>query len=278
MALIPFPGGSPAAGAPAPRDDDSWDDDANGEMAGARMSFLEHLEELRKRLIVAASALGVGFLLSFLFIDRIYAFVMRPLAMMLPPGNKMQYTEPTEAFVLYLKIAFLSGIVLAAPVILWQLWLFVAPGLYAKEKKFAVPFIVMGSVFFVLGAAFSHYMLFPWTWRFLASFSSEWVAFQPKIDATFSLYAKMLIGMGIIFQLPTLVFLLSKMGVVTARFLLRNFKYAFLLIFILAAVITPTGDPLTQTLFAAPMVALYLVSILIAWIFGKKPAKRESRA
>lgn len=270
MALLPFPGGSPATGSPAPSDDDPWNDTANGEPPGARMSFLDHLEELRKRLMVSAAALGVGMLISFLFIDRLYAFIMRPLALMIPAGGKMQYTEPTEAFILYLKIAFLAGIVLAAPVILWQLWLFIAPGLYSKEKKFALPFILMGTIFFVLGAVFSHYMLFPWTWRFLASFSTEWVVFQPKIDPTFSLYSKMLLGMGLVFQMPTIVFFLAKMGVVTAGFLLRNFKYAFLIIFIAAAVITPTGDMLTQTLFATPMVVLYLLSIVIAWIFGKK--------
>jgi sec-independent protein translocase protein TatC len=268
MPLIPFPGAEREA------DGEAWGDDG-GETAGARMSFLEHLEELRKRLLVCVVALGVGFLVAFAFIDRLYAFIMRPLAEMLPKGAKMQYTEPTEAFILYLKIAFLAGIFLSAPVILWQLWLFIAPGLYSKEKKFAVPFILMGSAFFVAGALFSHYMLFPWTWRFLASFSSDWVVFQPKIEPTFSLYSKMLLGMGLVFQMPTIVFFLAKMGLVSARFLLRNFKYAFLIIFIVAAVITPTGDMLTQTLFATPMVALYLVSIVIAWIFGKKRVKAD---
>jgi sec-independent protein translocase protein TatC len=264
MPLIPFP-----------RIDRDSADEGEG-APGARMSFLEHLEELRKRLIVCLATLAVGFLAAFLFIDRIYAFVMRPLAAALPRGAHMQYTEPTEAFVLYLKMALLAGIVLSAPVIIWQLWLFIAPGLYSKEKRFAVPFIVMGSVFFVLGAMFSHYMLFPWTWRFLASFSTDWVVFQPKIEPTFSLYSKMLLGMGLVFQMPTIVFFLAKMGLVTAGFLLRNFKYAFLLIFIAAAVITPTGDMLTQTLFATPMVALYLLSIIIAWIFGKKRVKAEA--
>ena len=267
MALISLPG------AEKDPDSDRWADDGE-EASGARMSFLDHLEELRKRLVICAATLGVGFLVAFLFIDRLYAFIMRPLAKALPPGGKIQYTEPTEAFVLYLKMALLAGVVLSAPVILWQLWLFVAPGLYSKEKRFAVPFIVMGSVFFVMGALFSHYLLFPWTWAFLASFSTDWVVFQPKIEPTFSLYSKMLLGMGLVFQMPTLVFFLAKMGLVTARFLLKNFKYAVLLIFILAAVITPTGDMLTQTLFAAPMVVLYLLSIIIAWIFGRKRAPR----
>jgi sec-independent protein translocase protein TatC len=149
-------------------------------------------------------------------------------------------------------------------------WLFISPGLYAREKKVAVPFIVLGTIGFLLGAASSHYLLFPVTWRFLASFGNEYTVFMPKIASIFSLYAMMALGMGVIFQMPALVYFLARLGLVTARFLLRQFKYAVLIIFIIAAVITPTGDPMTQTIFAAPMIFLYLVSIIIAWLFGKK--------
>jgi sec-independent protein translocase protein TatC len=269
MALIRFPGHSSGGAEPARSDEDGWSDDEHEPGNGARMSFLDHLEELRRRLMVSVAAIAVGLLVSFLFIRQLFDFIMRPLQ---PPGGKLIFTEPTEGFVLYLKIALLAGIIFASPVVVWQLWLFIAPGLYAKEKRFAVPFILLGTVFFVLGALFAHYLLFPWTWRFLLSFSSDYVQAAPRIEPTFSLYTKMVLGMGLIFQLPTLVFFLAKMGLVTARFLLRNFKYAVLIIFIAAAVITPTGDPLTQCLFAAPMLGLYLISILIAWIFGRQRA------
>ncbi len=299
MSLVPFPGSN------AQPDPDRWGNEEDDQGAGARMSFLEHLDELRKRLVVCVSALAVTFLIAFAFVTKLYDFVMRPLAQMLPQpataplskidpnalklltpeqikalksvqemGGKLIYTQPTEAFVLYLKIAFLVGIILAAPVILWQLWLFISPGLYRKEKKFAIPFVVLSSTGFVGGAAFTHYILFPFMWKFLAGFSNEYTVFAPKLEDVFSLYTKMLLGMGLVFQMPTLVFFLAKMRLVTARFLLKNFKYAILIIFVLAAVITPSGDMLTQTLFAAPMIGLYILSIGIAWVVAprRKPA------
>jgi sec-independent protein translocase protein TatC len=244
--------------------------DSDDETPGAKMSFLEHLDELRHRIIVSLVGVLVGCLASFAFSGWIYDFIMRPLAAMLPEGSVLVWTEPTEAFVLYLKIALLSGIIAAAPVVLSQVWLFVAPGLYVREKKLAIPFIVLGTIGFVVGAAFSHYLLFPVTWRFLASFANEYTKPMLKIDSVFSLYAKMMLGVGLIFQMPTVVYFLARMGVVTPRFLIRNFKYAVLAIFVVAAVITPTGDPLTQTLFAGPMIGLYVISIGIAWIFQKK--------
>lgn len=296
MSLVPFPG------TPQPPDDDPWGDTPEEtEGGGARMTFLEHLDELRKRLIVSVATLGVTFLIAFAFVDKLYDFVMRPLAQMLPTsstaplakidpnalklltpeqikalrsvqdmGGKLIYTQPTEAFVLWLKIAFLVGILLAAPVIIWQLWLFISPGLYRKEKKWAVPFVALGTLGFVGGAAFTHYVLFRWMWKFLSGFSVDYTLFAPRIDDVFSLYTKMLLGMGLVFQMPTLVYFLAKMRLVTARFLAKNFKFAILIIFIVAAVITPSGDMLTQTLFAAPMIGLYLISIAIAWLVAPK--------
>jgi sec-independent protein translocase protein TatC len=282
MSLVPFPRlRRPASLAQASESTQpgSETESTESEEPGARMSFLEHLDELRTRLIVSVAAVGVACLVSFAFIQQLYDFVMRPLAEMLPKGSSvgLVYTEPTEAFVLYLKIALLAGVILASPIVLWQVWLFVAPGLYSKEKRLAIPFVVLATIGFVGGAAFSHYLLFRWTWRFLASFAQPgYLMFMPKIESVFSLYVKMLLGMGVIFQMPTVVYFLARMGVVTAGFLLRHFKYAVLIIFIVAAVITPTGDMLTQTLFAAPMLGLYLISILIAWIFGRQRARPES--
>ncbi len=255
-------------------DDELSDDEPSG--SGARMSFLEHLDELRRRIIAACIGILVGCLVSFTFITKIYDFIMKPLAAMLPAGSKMIYTEPTEAFVLYLKLALLSGVILASPVVLWQVWLFIAPGLYAREKRIAIPFVVLATIGFVAGAAFSHYLLFPWMWRFLASFGNDYMMFAPKIESVFSLYAKMMLGMALIFQMPTVVYFLARLGLVTAGFLIRQFKFAVLIIFIVAAVITPTGDMLTQTLFAAPMVGLYLISIVIAWIVGFGRRRRQA--
>jgi sec-independent protein translocase protein TatC len=267
MALVPFK----RAAEPAPYDDPEDPDDlAADEESGGKMSFLEHLDELRRRLVVAIVAVLGGFLAALLFIDRIFVFVMKPLQEILPQGGKLIYTEPTEAFMLQLKVAALAGLVLAAPIVMWQVWLFVAPGLYSREKRFALPFVAFSSLFFIGGAAFSHYVVFPTAWAFLASFTTEYMEFMPKISSTFSLYARMLLAFGLVFQMPTVIFALARMGVVTAGFLARNVKYAILIIFVVAAVVTPTSDVVTQAMMAAPMIVLYGLSILIAWVFGKK--------
>jgi sec-independent protein translocase protein TatC len=271
MALVPFKSGAQ----PAPYDEPDEPDDleADDEAAGGKMSFLEHLDELRRRLVVSLVSVLAGFLVGLFFIDRIFAFVMKPLQEILPHGGKLIYTEPTEAFMLQLKVAALAGLVVAAPIVMWQVWLFVAPGLYSREKRFALPFVFFSTVFFVGGAAFSHYVVFPTAWAFLASYTTDYMEFTPKVSSTFSLYARMLLAFGVVFQMPTVIFALARMGVVTAGFLARNIKYAILIIFIVAAVITPTSDVVTQAMMAAPMVVLYGLSIIIAWIFGKGKAR-----
>jgi sec-independent protein translocase protein TatC len=263
MALVPFP--SPQSGAlPFPPDED---DDAPG---AGKMSFLEHLDELRKRIVNSAIAIGVCVVLGFAFVNRIVDFILAPTRGALPPGVKMIYTEPGEAFSLYIQISLIMGVVFASPIIMYQVWMFIAPGLYSNEKRLAIPFVLFTTLGFVGGAAFNHYIAFPFMMAFFASFNSPDLAFMPKLDDVFGLYTKMLLGMGIVFQMPAVVFFLAKMKMITARFLLVNFKYAFLIIFVVAAVITPTGDMMTQTIFAAPMVGLYFLSILIAWIVGPK--------
>lgn len=260
----------PALGGQTSPSRDVPDDDDEGADGAGKMSFLDHLDELRRRLVVSAASLGGGFLVALVFIGQIFEFIMRPLQEMLPAGSKLIYTEPTEAFMLQLKMAALAGVVVSAPIILWQVWLFIAPGLYRHEKRLAIPFIVMSTVFFFGGALFSHYIVFPWAWVFLASFTTDYMMFAPKIASVFALYAKMMLAFGVVFEMPTVVLFLARMGVVTAGFLLRKIKYAILIIFVAAAVLTPTGDAVTQTLMAAPMFGLYLFSILIAWIFGKR--------
>jgi sec-independent protein translocase protein TatC len=264
MALVSFPGTA------SPYDPEPEEDQEEEGLAG-KMSFLDHLEELRKRIIISLLAIAGGFLIAFLFIDRIYAFVMGPLTKVLP-GHKLIYTEPTEALMLYMKAGLLAGLFLAMPVILFQVWRFVAPGLYGHEKKFAIPFVVFATVFFLAGAAFSHYMVFPWAWEFFASFGGQELEFLPRIEPVFSLYLQLLLSMGIVFEMPTLVFFLARIGLVTPGMLIRNMKYAILVIFIVAAALTPGTDPTSQALMAGPMIVLYIVSIGIAWAFQKRKA------
>jgi len=237
------------------------------------MSFLEHLDELRKRIVNACIAVAVGIAITFWWIDPIFNFILAPTRHALPAGVKLVYTQPGEAFSLYITVALIAGVVVAAPYIMFQVWMFIAPGLYSNEKRLAIPFVALTTIGFLLGAAFNHYIAFPYLMMFFGTFNSADLAFMPKLEDVFGLYSKMLMGMGIVFQMPTVVFFLAKMSLITARFLVTNFKYAILIIFIVAAVITPSGDMMTQTIFAAPMVGLYLLSIVIAWIVGPKRVK-----
>jgi len=255
-----------------PGDIQLTDPDALDEGAG-RMSFLEHLEELRKRIINALISLIAGVIVGFFFLERVVSFVLTPLRARLPEGSAFMATEAPEYFILYIKVGLLVGLFIAMPLILWQVWLFIAPGLYSHEKRFAIPFVVLASLFFFLGAAFAHYVAFPWTWQFFIDFTDPNVVLMPKLQPTFALYVRVVLAFGAIFQLPTLVFFLARMGVITARFMIVYFKYAVLIIFILAAVLSPGGDIPSQLLMAGPMLVLYGLSIGIAWAFGKrKPA------
>ena len=270
MALVPFPS---QASKPAPDDPEpDWDDHPTpaDDAGGGKMSFLEHLDELRRRIIYALIGVAVGFVISCFFIKNIFDFIMKPMQAMLPPGQTLVYTEPSEAFSLYIKMAVIAGIFIASPMVMSQVWLFIAPGLYSHEKKFAIPFVLMSSFFFVLGAAFSHYVVFPMTWKFFASFATDYLTYMPRVEPAFSTYFKMLLAFGLVFQMPTVVLFLARMGLVTGRFLMKNFKYAILIIFIAAAIITPSGDMFNQSIMAGPMILLYLLSASLAAIFGKK--------
>jgi sec-independent protein translocase protein TatC len=253
-----------------PDDHDRWSlDDSENEGAG-KMSFLEHLDELRTRIMYALISLAVGAAIAFIFIQRIYDFVMRPMQAMLPPGGHLIFTQAPEAFMLYIRIGIIAGLIIASPLILFQVWLFVAPALYAKERRFAIPFVLFATIGCVGGAAFGHYVVFPLMWKFFGTFQSDIITFMPRVEDAFGLYIKMVVSMAVVFQMPTIVFFLAKMGVVTARWMLRYFKYAVLVIFIVAAVITPSADMASQMIVGVPMVALYVISIAIAWAFGKK--------
>jgi sec-independent protein translocase protein TatC len=269
VALVPFPNKAPAA---VPDDDldpdrDGIQDDAE---AAGKMSFLDHLDELRRRIVYAVISITVGFVVAFFFIDEIFNFIMQPLQQMLPPGGTLIYTDPTEAFILYIKIALIAGLLLASPAVMLQVWLFVAPGLYSNEKKWAIPFVMMSSFFFVLGAAFSHYVVFPLTWRFFVSFTTDILTFMPRIEPVFSIYLRLLLAFGLVFQMPTIVLFLARMGLVSARFLVRNVKYAVLIMVVVSAVVTPDGGGVSLVAMTGPMILLYGLSIGLAWLFGKK--------
>ena len=267
MALVPFPSATPA---PLDPDDEEQQDDE----AGGKMSFLEHLDELRKRLIASVYALVGGCLVSFYFVADSQRFILEPLQQLMPNGTRLVFTAPTEGFMTMMKIGALGGLFVALPFIILQLWLFIAPGLYANEKRFAVPFVLLGTFFFVAGAAFSHYVAFPYTWKFFLGFETTYLEFRPKISDVFSLWVKMLLAFGVIFQMPTIVFFLARMGMVTAGFLIKHTKYAVLIIFVLGAVLSPGTDVVSQALMAGPMLVLYALSIVIAWLFAKrKPAE-----
>ena len=238
-----------------------------------QFSVLEQLEHVRKRIINSAIAVAVGVVVAFTVINPIVNFVFKPIRSVLPPGSKLIYTVPGEAFSVYVTIALMAGVVFASPFIMYQVWRLIAPALYLKEKRFAAWFILMTTAGFVGGAAFNHYVAFKMLMVFFAQFNSSTLAFMPKLDDVFGLYSKMLIGMGLVFQMPAIVYFLARMNMVTARFLLTNFKYAILIIFIIAAVITPSGDMMTQTIFAAPMIALYLLSVVIAWAFTPRRSR-----
>ena len=267
MALVPFPSQLPDHD-DEPEVDDSID-------ATGKMSFLEHLDELRKRLIGCAYSLLFGCAIAFIFVGRIQEFIMLPLMQYLPNG-KLIYTSGFDPFILTMKIGGLAGLMIASPLVIYQLWLFIAPGLYAHEKKFAVPFILFSTIFFLSGAAFSHYIAFPWAWQFFISWETAYMQFLPDIKPLFSTYVKMLLAFGLIFQMPTLVFFLARMGVITGRFLVRNTKYAILIIFIVAAVLSPGTDVVSQALMAGPMLALYGLSIIVAFIFQQRKPKPTS--
>ena len=241
------------------------------------LSVLDQLDRFRKAVIRSCMGIGVGIVVAFAYINPIVDFVFRPIRGVLPPGSRLIYTVPGEAFSVYVEIALIAAVVFTSPYIMFQVWGLIAPALYLKEKRFALWFIVMTSAGFIAGAAFNHYVAFKMLILFFASFNTTQLAFMPRLDDVFSMYTRMLFIMGVVFQMPTLVFFLAKMGLVTSRFLASQFKYAVLVIFIIAAVVTPTGDPYNQSILALPMIGLYILSIFIAWIWGPvaKVAKEE---
>ncbi len=239
-----------------------------------KMTFLEHLEELRIRLMRSAIGIVIALGACWSWSGEILHFIMQPLRAA-HPGITFITTGPTEGFTLHMKAAFFAGVFLAAPFVLYQAWAFISPGLHAHEKRYVIPFVGLGSVFFVAGGAFGHRYLFPATFRFLGQYTSGDIEYVPRLTEYFSFYFWFIVGLGLVFQLPVVIFVLSRIGLVTPRFLLKNFKFAVLAAFIVSAVITPSGDVVNQSMLAAPIVALYLLGVGVAWIFGR-PRRSEN--
>ena len=240
-----------------------------------KLPFTVHLEELRRRLIICFSAIGVGFVICYIFSRRLFEILMMPLLSAMPPEEKLIYTGLPEAFFTYLKVAFLAGVLLAIPIIMYQLWMFIAPGLYDKEKRFALPIVFLSSVFFVGGALFGYFVVFPFGFKFFMGFSSDYVRPLPSMKEYLGFSAKLLFAFGIVFELPLFITFLAKLGIVDVPFLKAKRKYAILLFFVFASILTPP-DVITQILMAGPLILLYEVSIIGARVFGKKAAKKDA--
>ena len=234
-----------------------------------KMSFLDHLEELRKRLLISFIAVAVGFLACWAFAEPIFAVIQRPLTSYLPPGDKLAYTRLTAPFFLYMKVAFFAGLFVAAPVILLQLWLFIAPGLYKKERRLAAPFIIFGSLFFILGGYFGYRFLLPATCAFFVETGKQFKQ-MVTVDDYFGFASTIILATGLVFETPILIFFLARLGIVTPAFLMQKFKYAIVLSFVISAIVTPTPDIVTQAALAVPMILLYLIGVGVAYLFGKK--------
>jgi sec-independent protein translocase protein TatC len=240
------------------------------------MPLLAHLEELRKRIIFSVLGVLVGFLSCWSFADRIFGLVQQPLIQALGHhglSGGLVYLNPTEPFNLYLEVGFVAGLFTAAPFVFYQLWLFIAPGLYRKEKRYVLPFLLSTVGLFVAGGFFGYKMVYPASLDFLIGYG---LRFQPMI--TIGEYSKLfltiIIGLGLIFEMPILVFFLTLMRVITARWMWWNLRYSILAIFVVAAMVTPTTDILNMCLFAAPMVALYAISIGVAWLVNSARERR----
>jgi sec-independent protein translocase protein TatC len=234
-----------------------------------KMSFLEHLEELRRRLLFSFIAIAVGFAICWRYSDKIFGWMEQPLTKYLPVGDKLAYTRLTGPFFLYMKVAFFAGLFLASPLVLHQLWLFIAPGLYKKERRYAAPFIIFASLFFISGGYFGWRWILPATCGFFLETGQNFKQVV-TVDDYFSFASMIILATGLVFETPIVIFFLARLGIVTPAFLLQKSKYAIVGAFIIAAVVTPTPDMVTQTFLAVPMIVLYFIGVGVAYAFAKK--------
>ncbi len=241
-----------------------------------KQSFFEHLAELRSRLLWSIGFLILGFIVAYAFHKQIFHLVALPLLELAPKQYKsiFAFHHLSEPFFTYLRLSFYAGIFIASPFILHQLWLFISPALYKDEKKYAIPFIFFATLLFLAGGAFGYFVGLKYMISF---FLSEAKGLVPVLtmEGYFSLATTVIVGMGLVFETPILIFFLSILGIVNYKFLISKFKYAIFFVFLIAAIITPSGDPITQTVFAVPMLLLYILGILVAYLFGPKKQKEQ---
>jgi sec-independent protein translocase protein TatC len=243
------------------------------------LPLTDHLSELRGRVgkIVAAWALATA--LAWVYSEELFRVLLAPaIAALGPEGGKLQAISPGEIFFTYLKVALLAGFVLSVPIFFWQIWAFVAPGLYPSEKRVALPFVLVASSLFLAGAVFAHQLVFPAVFDFFASYRSEYVDPAWTMKEVFSMTTQLILAFGVCFEMPVLVFFLAMSGIVTPAQLFGWTKYAVLVSFVAAAVLTPTPDAVTQTLLAGPLVVLYLLGVGLAWLLGARKKRAEASA
>jgi sec-independent protein translocase protein TatC len=240
-----------------------------------KLPFTSHLEELRKRLITCFIAVGICFVGCYAFSKKLFEILMRPLLVAMPEGEKLIYTGLPEAFFTYLKVALLAALLLAVPIIMYQIWMFIAPGLYHKERRWVLPIVFLSSLFFTGGALFGYFAVFPFGFKFFMGFASDYVKPLPSMSQYLGFSAKLLFAFGVVFELPLFITFLAKLGIVDVPFLKAKRKYALLLFFVFAAILTPP-DVITQCMMAVPLMLLYEVSIIGARLFGKKVVKEEA--
>lgn len=258
----PRPSADLSPGALAARSDEPFDAAADDL---PQMTLLDHLDELRKRIMWSLVALLVAFLVCWTFVQEIYSFLEEPIRPFLPEGTKLSYLGPADPLMLYIKVALLAGVFLAAPFLLWQIWRFVSPGLYSRERRWAAPFVILGTLFFLGGGSFAYFVAFPFAVEFLLGIGEQ---FQPviTIERYFSFLMTVILGLGLMFELPIVIFVLSQIGLVTPQFLIRHFRWAVLLIFVTSAIVTPTPDVVNLCVFAVPTIGLYLLGVAAAWV------------
>ena len=235
------------------------------------MSFTGHLAELRQRLIISVIAVAAGFLAAYYYSDRLYWLLASPLLEALPQGQDfMVFTGVVEPFFIYLKVALLAGLVIASPVVVYQVWAFVAPGLYRDERRWFIFIVIFSVVLFVSGAAFAFKVVFPFGFKYLLSYSTQGLKPFLSMGQYFSMATRLLLAFGLVFQLPLAILVLSRLGIVSARQLVAWWRYAIVAILVASAVLTPTPDVFNQMLMAGPLAVLYVMGIVVASIFGKK--------
>lgn len=238
--------------------------------------LLEHLVELRTRLLRCLIAVGVGFAACYAFAERLLDILLKPLIDVMPQGSKLIATGLPETFFTVMKLALVAGVFVASPFIFYQLWRFVAPGLYKEERKIIIPVAIATAVFFVGGALFGYFIVFPFGFKFFVDYASDYITVMPTISAYFSLAVTLLFAFGLIFELPVFIFFLTSLGLVTTKTLRKFRRWAILLSFVVAAVLTPTPDAVNQLLMAGPMVILYELGIWVSWFVDK--SRKEEKA